>query len=146
MIVAKVVDSSVRRTMKRLGAKTKNPRPFLEDIARHEIYAAQKRIRQRKVAPDGQAWKPWAPSTRRQRLREGTAARGILYRTGLLARSFKSRVNKTQLAVWNKAKYAPYLQYGTPKMPARPFLGWGRRARNNVERAIVKYLRPRSIG
>ena len=146
MITAKFSDSSLRRVMKRMESKTKNPRPFLEDVARHEIYAAQKRIRQRKVTPDGSAWKPWAPSTRKQRIKEGTAARGILYRTGLLARSFKSRVNKKYMAIWNSANYSTYLQYGTPKMPARPYLGWGRQARNYVERAIVKYLKPRSVG
>ena len=145
MMRARFSDSSLRRILKRTGAKTKNPKPFLKDIAQHEIWAAQKRIRQRKKDPDGRPWKPWATSTRKQRLREGTATRGILYRTGLLARSFKSKVTKKWLRVWNTADYAPFHQLGSriSNLPRRRFIGWGREARNNIEREIVKYLRVR---
>ena len=146
MINVRFSDSSLRRTLKRTGAKTKNPKPFLKDVARHEIQAAQKRIRQRKVDPDGRRWRPWARVTEAQRRRDpSTYGRGILYQSGLLARSFKSAITKKRLKIWNTAHYAGFHQTGVRRtnLPRRRFLGWGRQARSNIERAIVKYLRIR---
>lgn len=46
-----------------------------------------RRIRRRfttKVDGDGKAWRPWSKQTRRERLKRGTAALGILLETGRL--------------------------------------------------------------
>lgn len=43
-------------------------------------------------------------------------------RTGQLAASFGTHVNKLELDLINTADHAPYVQFGTSKMSARPFM------------------------
>lgn len=106
----------------------------LQKIGRDEVRATQDRIRSSKTDPTGRSWQPWAMATLKQRRREGTAGRGLLYRTGALLNSIMYRVDRGILTIYTDASHARYLQFGTPKMPARPFLGWGNRINNIVTR------------
>jgi phage virion morphogenesis protein len=142
-IEAKFDARQVKRHIRKIDKRVRKTKPVLKDIAKHEIQAAQKRIRTRKVDPDGKKWKPHAYATIVQRAREGNLGRGLLYKSGLLARSFWSRITKNKLTIRNRAPYAGYLQTGTRHMPARPYLGWGRKARDKAERFVVDYLRKR---
>ena len=106
----------------------------LEEIGKEEVQITQERIRSSKTGPNGQAWAPWSMATLRQRTREGSVSKGLLYRTGALLTSIAYKVEKGALLVYTNIPYAKHLQFGTPKMPARPFIGWGNRINKIVER------------
>lgn len=103
----------------------KNPKPLLTRVGQMMVDATVGRIVAVKEDPQGNPWAPWAPSTARARERAGTASRGLLYNTGALASSIYFTINDKSVSVSSSAPYAEYLQNGTPKMPARPFLGIG---------------------
>lgn len=106
----------------------------LEEIGKEEVAITQERIRSSKTGPDGKSWAPWSMATLRQRTRQGSAGRGLLYRTGALLTSIAYKIEKGALIVYTNIPYAKYLQFGTPKMPSRPFIGWGNRINKIVER------------
>lgn len=100
-------------------------RKVLEDIGKEQVQLTQDRIRSSKTDPDGNPWAPWSMATLRSRQRDGTVSRGLLYRTGALLTSIKFTVRDNVLKVFTNIPYGEFLQFGTPKMPARPFIGWG---------------------
>ena len=58
---------------------------------------------------------PWAP-------RKSGGKHALLIRSGELRNNFRYRLNgDAAVVVWTKVKYAGYHQFGTKKMPARPF-------------------------
>ena len=70
-------------------------------------------------------WAPLAPATIKDRERKGFDTTSILRRTGGdagLAGSITSEVDDNQITIGTNKYYAPFLQFGTSKMPARPFL------------------------
>ena len=110
----------------------------LEKIGRQQVQVVQNRIANSKTDANGNAWRPWSIATLRQRRREGTASRGLLYRTGRLLRSIGFRITGTLtsqvLTIYSNVPYARYLQFGTNRMPARPFLGF----RNQINRILTQ--------
>jgi phage virion morphogenesis protein len=124
----KKVQKAIKQTKKQL----KNNKSVLRKIGEKEIADTKRRIRTGKTSPDGNRWAPWSYATLEARRREGTASRGLLYRTGELYRSFKMKITNTALSIHSLKRYASYLQFGTPDMPARKFLGWSRRGKQQV--------------
>jgi len=111
----------------------------LRKAGEEEVRIVRQRIAQEKTSPDGIPWRPWAMATLRQRAREGTLAGGLLNRTGALINSIQSKLSGSSLIIFSSATYAKYLQLGTNRMPARPFLGWSPEGVNRV-RAYLKEL------
>lgn len=111
----------------------------LDEIGREEVRATKQRIQMWKADPNGRAWRPWSMATMKQRRREGTAGRGLLYRTGQLLNSIQYRVRNGVLTVFTNDYKASFLQNGTPKMPAREFIGFGSRL-NSIINKIRKAL------
>lgn len=109
----------------------------MQSAARIEIEETRKRIETTKVTPDGQPWAPWALSTRKLRAKTGGT---LLNVTGRLARSFYSIVTDRMAIIRSAAPYFKYLQEGTPKMPARPMLGWSQKTINKVMAEIKRKL------
>lgn len=129
MITMRLRSRTVDAALRRLEWNPRKAKKLLNTIADEEIRNAQQRIVSTKRTPDEQRWAPWAPSTRRQRVRERTAHRGLLYRTGRLLRSFKKVIGLRAAVIKSNALYAGYLQLGTRRMPARPFLGFNERSK-----------------
>jgi len=122
---------SIERKKKAIArAKEKS----LEKIGKEQVELTQSRIRDSKEDPMGRPWAPWAMSTLRQRQRAGNEGRGLLYRTGALLTSIQYTVKDNVLKVFTKMPYGEFLQFGTPKMPARPFIGWGDQLNTVVKR------------
>jgi HK97 gp10 family phage protein len=65
-------------------------------------------------------------------MRKGTIASGLLNDTGGLLNSISFQQTNDGLAVVASAAYATYLQNGTTKMPARPFMGWSNDDKANI--------------
>jgi phage virion morphogenesis protein len=105
---------------------------YKDDINRRIIF--------QKTDPDGVPWAPWAKSTARARLLKGTAGRGLLYDGGKLARSFRVVVGKDEVSVGTNVSYAPYLEFGTGRMPARRFMGLSKEAAASISDTLRNYI------
>ena len=112
----------------------------LNKVGREQVVAAQTRIRDSKTDPNGKPWQPWAMATLKQRMRQGNASRGLLYRTGALLTSIQYRISNSKLTIFTNKPYGKYLQFGTPKMPARPFIGFGNQI-NNIINTLKEALK-----
>jgi phage virion morphogenesis protein len=105
------------------------PQKVLEQMGKEAVTSAQNRIRNTKTSPDGQPWAPWSMATQRANRGKGGS---LLFRTGALLNSIQYRVSDKTLTVYSNSGYGKYHQFGTPKMPARPFLGWNQQDINKV--------------
>lgn len=113
----------------------------------------------RRLGWDGRALGPLLNVLRRAALAdtrrsfaEGTDADGrkmapkkgpgkLLVRTGRLRAGTRGRTRGTAVEVSNAVPYAGYLFWGTRRMPARRFLGFGARVRPEVERLLADFVR-----
>ncbi len=128
------VNTSGARNMivQKAGRISKATNDALRKAGEQEVQRTRQRIAEEKRSPDGVAWRPWSLATLRQRTREGTTAGGLLNRTGALINSIAYKITQSTLTVFSSAPYAKYLQLGTNKMPARPFIGWSQAGVNSV--------------
>jgi len=133
-------DKQVRRALRNIKREIKNPKKLLTLVGQRESQKAEERILQTKTDPDNKKWSPWAYSTLQRRIREGNAAQGLLYRTGGLLRSFYYKITRTAVMISTNINYAKYLQFGTPKMPKREFLGWGKDSFKTLPIATKKMI------
>ena len=119
----------------------KNPSTALDKIGKKFVESTQRRISTTKESPDGKPWAPWALATLLGRQRRGTTGTGLLYESGTLADSIKHQVQGKQVTVFSDAPYARFLQAGTSKMPARPFIGFSQNDMSSTEIILRRYLR-----
>jgi phage gpG-like protein len=134
---------NVQRNVKSLDALSKKlaePREFLDLLGQSMLAAAHKRIQTTKRDANGRAWAPWATSTARARRKSGSAGRGLLYNTGALDRSLTYTVQGPKVSVQTASPYARYLQNGTNRMPARPFLGFGKVEEEATQAIWTKWM------
>jgi hypothetical protein len=113
----------------------------------------------RRLGWDGRALGPLLNVLRRAALAdtrrsfaEGTDADGrqmapkkgggrLLVRTGRTRAATRASVRGAAVQLTNNAPAAGYLFWGTRRMPARRFLGFGARVRPEVERLIAEFVR-----
>lgn len=139
---AEVNSSGVTRlVVQRAGQIKSATQTALETLGAQEVKIAQDRIRSGKSSPDGQAWRPWAMATLRNRVREGTTGGGLLYRTGALYNSIKWKLTGVNLIIYSDSPYGQYLQSGTSRMPARPFLGWSKEGLNDFRERLRQAIK-----
>lgn len=69
----------------------------------------------------GVEWKPVKESYLKQKIKKGFSEK-TLHRTTTLAQSFHSKATDTQVQIGTPVPYSIYHEYGTKKMPARPFM------------------------
>lgn len=81
------------------------------------------RIESTKRDPEGKTWADIADKTRRYLLKHFPSARPPLWRTGELLDTIESQVSGGVLLTGATKEYAGFLQDGTKRMPARPFIG-----------------------
>lgn len=102
--------------------------PILDDAGAFLL----NKIRTRFLAEKDPSETPWIPSKAgiRRRKKGGT---GTLFDTGTLFRSIQlgivgegyfNGLPASQRIIGTDVPYAPYHQFGTPKLPARPFMGF----------------------
>lgn len=94
------------------------------------------RITQTKSSPAGTPWRPW--SARYARTRH--AGHSLLEDTGRLVDSIQHLVDGAAVVVGSNMVYAAAHQYGTPRIPARPYLGLSDRDREEIETLAARYL------
>ncbi len=81
----------------------------------------------------GVEWKPVKESYLKQKIKKGFSEK-TLHRTTTLAQSFHSKATDTQVQIGTPVPYAIYHEYGTKRMPARPFM-----------KPVAQYLQERAI-
>lgn len=126
----------------RLLKRLRDPTPALNEVGQGLKQSTQDRIRETKVSPSGLPFAPWSYSTLLARQKEGTDARGILFRKGTLFNAVQYQVvkNQVQVGVDSTAPYARFLQEGTVKMPARPFVGFSQQDIELIRKILHKHL------
>lgn len=128
--------------VKKLVDQWANRQQFLEEVGQMLLESTRERIITSKTDPEGRAWKPWARSTALARSKDGSAARGLLYKSGNLLDSLEVRiVGDMKVSVATQVPYAQFLQNGTNRMPARPFLGASKQDEQNIKAAWNKWLK-----
>lgn len=136
----KVDDRDVKRVVGKFKKESQQAR-FMKEIGKIGVADSQNRVRSTKTAPTGARWAPWSYHTMEQRRKQGNAARGLLYSSGRLLGSIYSRMKGRNVILGASAPYAGYLQFGTRKMPARPFLGWSDRMIGKIKKLVKKRFR-----
>ncbi len=136
-------------TLNAILARSRDLEPVLSVIGAIEAAKAEDRIQNTKEDPDGEAWLPWRPGTRKERMRQGTAGYGLLYITGGIARSQRFEAEDQVLSIGSSNKLALFHQFGT-RGPGvgpsgyhdvpRPFLGWEDEDLPNYARMIAEYI------
>ena len=86
-------------------------------------------------------WKGLKDRTKKARARRGHWPGKILQDSGSLASSINTRHSPTEAFVGTNKKYGRWLQEGTSRMKARPFLKLTREDIENIQRLISMKLR-----
>jgi phage virion morphogenesis protein len=121
-------------------ARILNPEPAFAVIGAAQREAIQRRIQRTKVDPEGDAWSPWRPRTQEHRERKGNAGQGLLWDDGTLLESIAYDSSASGVLIGTDVSYAGYLQDGTQKMDARPFLGWTDDDAHRGEMTMLHYI------
>ena len=129
--------------LSKLLKRLKQPQPALEEIGRNLQDSTKSRIRDTKTSPNGRPFAPWSYATFLARQKDGTAAGGILYKSGRLFNSIQYQVTGKQVEVGadSSAPYAAYLQFGTDKMPPRPFVGFSEQDFEMIRKVLKNHLK-----
>lgn len=106
--------------------------PLTQAAAYMEAATKQRFIQE--VDPDGRPWKPLTASTIAQKS-SGTKLR----ETGRLFNSIGYDVRGDEARIFTTVDYAPYLQLGTQRMEARPFLGFSARDVREINGIFGRY-------
>ena len=131
-----------KNPVKKLVDQWANRDEFLQQIGQILLESTRERITTSKTDPEGRAWKPWARSTALARSKDGSAARGLLYRSGDLLNSLEVRTaGGMKVSVSTTIFNAQFLQNGTNRMPPRRFLGASKQDEQNIKAAWNKWLK-----
>lgn len=137
------MSAQVKTQMAALQSKVNRAKNLaLQDYARGELQDIERRIIVAKTDPQARRWAPWAWSTRQQRQRDGTAARGLLYKTGALLRSFKATIRDGAVVISSNLNYAVFLQRGRANMRPRVIVDLGSKlSSNRLIKALSRRMR-----
>lgn len=138
MITIEVDDRGLVAGLTKLADRLDDMTPVMREVG-DAIREASMEAFDREAAPDGGKWAPLSPATVRRR--RGGPAHRILQDTGMLRQSVVKRLESDRtVIVGARAQYAPYHQFGTRRLPARPFLGVSQEARQEILDAIHDWL------
>ena len=104
------MDTALRK-LKQLAERGNDITPVLDEMGEDEVTRVMLRF-ENSEAPDGSIWEDL-------KVRDGKP----LMDTGRLYQSVVAHVANDSLQVGTNVSYAPYHQFGTEHIPARPFLG-----------------------
>jgi phage gpG-like protein len=97
----------------------------MQFVAEAGVAEVQERILSSKESPSGEQWAPWAVGYSKYRERQGNEEQGLLYDKGRLLASIIGVATRTRVEIKSVGvPYSSFIQDGTSRMPARPYLGW----------------------
>ncbi|MDP2783294.1 MAG: phage virion morphogenesis protein [Sulfurimicrobium sp.] len=118
-ITIEVNSQSVMDALNQLLRHGQDMRPVMDAIGQRMEERVSARF-ETKTDPNGQAWAPWKPSTRKSYPRLGNGT--LLDRYGDMLGSLNHHANATSVTVGFGKPYALFHEYGTSKMKRRGLL------------------------
>lgn len=141
-----VSDAGVRAMFERLirlGTDLTEP---MTAIAGHLAATSEDAFEREQDPWTGADWIDLAASTKERRAESGTWPGQKLRVTGHMAASLVAESGRDFASVGVGQDYAPFLQLGTRRMPARPFLGLSDETIDNISDTLQKALRDAADG
>ncbi|MGL4987393.1 MAG: phage virion morphogenesis protein [Treponemataceae bacterium] len=135
--------SALKKTLEELRLSDRDSQRLMGDIGVELESSMSERIAREKTSPDGKAWAKIKDSTRALYKKNGTTG-SLLFRKGFLSNTLESQATSTSVLVGATMAYAPFLQDGTSKMVARPFIGVSKNDEHLLLCIVQDFLR-RSI-
>ncbi len=132
-------------TLNAMAARMANTKPVLAQIGEFMASKVMLGIMSEKDDPDGAQWAEWMPSTREQRTKKGNVGLGLLWDDGTLLGSIRVQAGAREVVIGTNVKHGAYLQEGTTKMAARPFLGWSEADKEMTEQFVARYIEGMSL-
>lgn len=133
----KIDKGDIKDALGNLAKKVKESRDLMKEIGDIIVEDIKHRIVKLKKDPDDKQWAPWSKATKKARQKKGNATLGLLFDSGELNDSITSKVtSKNNVQVGTNSPYAGFLNDGTNKMPARPFIGISKRAQKGIDEAL----------
>ena len=133
----KIDKGDIKEALGEFAKKAKESRDLMKEIGNIIAEDIKHRIVKLKKDPEDKPWAPWSKATRKARQKKGNAALGLLFDSGELNDSITSKVtSKNNVQIGTNSPYAGYLNDGTNKMPARPFIGISKRAQQGIDEAL----------
>lgn len=123
-----------------MSARMADMRPVMQRIGEYQGSKILLELMEQKEDPEGHAWAAWMPSTRSEREAKGNASLGLLWDRGDLLHSIKVQPGLQSVVIGSNSKYAGFLQDGTKKMVARPFLGWSDEDIEYTGHLVAQYI------
>jgi hypothetical protein len=123
-----------------IAMRAANDRPILQQIGEAQAAKVMLGIMSDKDDPEGQAWAEWRPSTEKSRQGKGNSALGLLWDQGTLLGSIRVQTGIHQVEIGTRMKEGLFLQEGTARMEARPWLGWSDSDAESAEAMYSAYI------
>lgn len=116
--------SRLQQGLKGQLSRLNNLKPFWQLVG---MYVQKRTVKERfdkEQSPDGVKWQALSPGRVKQRRRRHKSGQmKILQDTGELRRSIQYEAGNNYVRIGSNLKYARVHQFGSSKIPARPFLG-----------------------
>ena len=136
-----LIDQDFREAIARLQVAAADLSPLMAQIAAHLEAVAQRAFENESDPNTGGKWAALSPRYLARRQRMGRWPGKILQLTGEMAASLVSESDADSALVAIGTSYAKYHQFGTSRMPARPFLGLDEQGEQDIRQATLDYLR-----
>lgn len=115
--LGKELAAAVPRTIVALESGMAESARMIQKDAQNRIGEYQREV------PPFPAWDPLAPGTIDDRVRQGYAPDEPLLRRGDLRESIEAESNALEAVVGSRMPIAAYQEFGTVRIPPRPFIG-----------------------
>jgi phage virion morphogenesis protein len=144
-ISAELEDRELINALSRLRRKISNMRPVMAEIAEtlrssvEENFARESSRGPLASKAKVGAWAALAPGTLKNRARKGKTGKKLQV-TGQLLASIQTKSSDVEALVGTNKKYARFLNDGTKKMPARPFMVIQQADLQEIEQTINEYF------
>lgn len=145
-IQTEVENRKLAEALTRLRRKVGDLHPIMDEIAetmRNSVEENFKQESSRGTLSDGKrggVWKDLAASTLKARARKGKTGKKLQV-TGQLIASIQTKTSNVEAMVGTNKKYARFLNDGTNRIPARPFLVLQQADIEAFTRLVEEYLR-----
>ena len=131
------VRANALRATDGLIARLRDPAPALNEVGAFLERKTKFRFA-KQVDPSGNPWAPLAASTIANKRRR-KAPKEILRDTGTLDSSITFTTGRDEVRSGTSLEYAEWLQKGTKRMPARPFLGFEAGDEAAIQKIFARY-------
>lgn len=129
------------RQLTRLAGRLQDLTSVMSSIGGLVEGSTRRRIAEEKTTPEGDPWKPLSARTIAAKTsRSGKTRGGILVDRGNLLKSITHEAAADSVIIGSVMLYARWLQEGTQRMEARPFLGLSDKDYRDIDELLADWL------